>query len=64
MQHEEAMNTLLSHACGCLSDEESIRKYGSVDVNEYDIELHCHSFRVVAKSLGGLRYEVLQMKER
>jgi hypothetical protein len=49
MTHEEALNLILSHACGGLTEEE-MEKYDGFQ--EYTIELHCKRFVVKAKCLN------------
>ncbi len=59
MTHEEALNKILSNACGRYS-EEFVKDNGGVQ--EYHIELHCHEFLVKAKPLGALRYEIVSVE--
>jgi len=59
MTHEDCLNHILAHACGRRTDEELSVSQG---VQEYYIELHCHSYLVEAKPLGNLKYEILGMK--
>lgn len=60
MTNEEALNFILSHACGLLEDEDVER----LGFQEFDVELHCHTFTVRARPLGNLRYQVISISQK
>lgn len=59
MTHEDALNEILSNACGML-DEDQVKANGGIQ--EYYLELHCSVIHVKAKSLGNLKYEIVSVE--
>jgi hypothetical protein len=56
MTHEEALNKILAEACPSYCEEEK-------NVKHFTIELHCATMRVVAKSLGNLKFEIISVEK-
>lgn len=59
MTHEQALNEILSHACG-MHPEADVQAKG---FQEYLIQTHCMSFVVQAKPLGEYRYEIIGVRK-
>lgn len=49
MNHKEALDLILSHACGGLTETEEAKNEG---YNRYVIEVHCARFEVIAKCIS------------
>lgn len=61
MTHEEALNYMLAHCCGRLSDEELGKNGG---IQEFYLEAHCKGFVIHAKDLGDFKYQIISVEKQ